>query len=206
MDYSRRISVMRAHLQARPVSSGSDTVLYTFDAATHIATVTLNRPAVKNALNQEAYAALAKAFQHVQGDPDVRCVILTAAGDSAFCSGDDVRAIMMGGDAAKKKTDAEKKAARNRAIAAHIKPQMTPAMQAVFDCDRPIICAVNGAAVGWGMDLVRVCYAILFHHQFSILFFDNDCSYLYFFQQSLCCDIRICSENARFASLFVKRG
>ena len=53
---------------------------------------------------------------------------------------------------------------------------MTPAAAAILACDRPIIAAVNGAAVGWGMDL------------------------------SLLADFRIASERARFGELFVKRG
>ncbi|HVR30572.1 MAG TPA: enoyl-CoA hydratase-related protein, partial [Thermoanaerobaculia bacterium] len=51
-----------------------------------------------------------------------------------------------------------------------------PAALAVLECDRPIIAAVNGPAVGWGMDL------------------------------SLFCDLRIASERARFGEIFVKRG
>src|SRR2546421_460676 len=60
----------------------------------HIATVTLDRPEVKNALNRELYARLEQAFRDAHRDVDVRCVIVTGAG-SAFCSGDDVREIML---------------------------------------------------------------------------------------------------------------
>ena len=91
-----------------------------------------------------------------------RCVILTGT-DPAFCSGDDVKELMTGGASASH--------SRLRAV----RPTMTPAA-AVLACDRPIIAAVNGAAVGWGMDL------------------------------SLMADFRIASERARFGELFVKRG
>ena len=57
-----------------------------------------------------------------------------------------------------------------------IRPGTTPAARAILDCDRPIIAAVNGAAVGWGMDL------------------------------SLMADFRIASDKAKFGELFVKRG
>ena len=56
------------------------------------------------------------------------------------------------------------------------KPRPTPAAMAVLECDKPVIAAVNGAAVGWGMDL------------------------------TLFCDIRIASERAKFGELFIKRG
>ena len=57
-----------------------------------------------------------------------------------------------------------------------VRPGTTPAARAILDCDRPIIAAVNGAAVGWGMDM------------------------------SLMADFRIASEKAKFGELFVKRG
>lgn len=138
--------------------------LVRYVVADHVATVTLNRPDVRNALNREAYRQLEAAFRAAQADPAVRCVILTGE-DPAFCSGDDVREIMAG-DAAERTADSLRV----------IRPRPTPAAVAVLECDRPVIAAVNGAAVGWGMDL------------------------------SLFCDIRIASERARFGELFIKRG
>jgi enoyl-CoA hydratase/carnithine racemase len=130
----------------------------------HVAEIVLDRPSVRNALNRAAYAGLEAAFRAAQRDPEVRCVLLTGA-DPAFCSGDDVREIMVEEGA---------KATSRRAPA--VRPEPTPAAMAVIDCDRPVIAAVNGAAVGWGMDL------------------------------ALMCDLRIASERARFGELFVKRG
>jgi enoyl-CoA hydratase/carnithine racemase len=130
----------------------------------HVATVTLDRPEVRNALDRAAYAELEAAFREAQRDAEVRCVILTGA-DPAFCSGDDVKAIMLGAE--KESTTAALRAVR---------PAPTPAAMAVLECDRPVIAAVNGTAVGWGMDL------------------------------SLLCDIRIASQRARFGELFIRRG
>jgi enoyl-CoA hydratase/carnithine racemase len=135
-----------------------------YDVSDHVARVTLNRPERRNALDREAYRQLEAAFRAAQADPDVRCVVLTGE-DPAFCSGDDVHDIMAG-------AQRESTVARLR----QVRPRPTPAAVAVLDCDRPVIAAVNGAAVGWGMDL------------------------------SLLCDIRIASERARFGELFVKRG
>jgi enoyl-CoA hydratase/carnithine racemase len=129
----------------------------------HIATVTINRPEARNALNRLAYTELERIFLDLQKNVEVRCIILTGS-DPAFCSGDDVKELMTG--------DGNTGGNRLR----NIRPGTTPAARAILDCDRPIIAAVNGAAVGWGMDM------------------------------SLFADFRIASERARFGELFVKRG
>ena len=128
----------------------------------HVATITLNRPERRNALNYKAYDELEAAFRAATADPDVRCVIVTGA-DPAFCSGDDVGEIMAGPKPVSK-------------AAMPVTYQATPAAIAVLECDKPVIAAVNGAAVGWGMEL------------------------------ALFADIRIASEKARFGELFVKSG
>jgi enoyl-CoA hydratase/carnithine racemase len=138
-----------------------DLVRYTVEDG--IARVTIDRPQARNALNREAYRQLEGAFREAQRSSDVRCVLLTGR-DPAFCSGDDVKELMTG---------LPEEVARS---ARPVRPKPTPAAVAVLDCDRPVIAAVNGPAVGWGMDL------------------------------SLFCDIRIASERARFGELFVKRG
>lgn len=141
-----------------------DFTVVRYEVSDHIATITLNRPEVRNALSREAYTQLEAAFREVQADKDVRCVVLTGA-DPAFCSGDDVREIMAG-------------EAREETVERlqDVRTKPTPAAVAVLECDRPVIAAVNGVAVGWGMDL------------------------------TLFCDIRIASEKARFGELFIKRG
>jgi enoyl-CoA hydratase len=95
------------------------------------------------------------------GERDVRCLVITGA-DPAFCSGDDVKLIMAGPE---RPTEALATA-----------PRLTPAADALLHTDVPLIAAVNGAAVGWGMEL------------------------------ALMADIRVSSERARFGELFVLRG
>lgn len=141
----------------------SQDVLYA--VANHIATITLNRPHRRNALNFPAYDQLEASFRKAAADSEVRCVIVTGT-DPAFCSGDDVSEIMAGPNAFSKGAE-EPPPARHRP---------TPAAMAALECDKPVIAAVNGAAVGWGMEL------------------------------ALFADIRICSDKARFAELFIKRG
>ncbi|MFO1013655.1 MAG: enoyl-CoA hydratase-related protein [Caulobacteraceae bacterium] len=139
------------------------TVIYRVDA--HIAHITLNRPERRNALNPRAYAEIEAAFRHASADPEARVVLVTGA-DPAFCSGEDVKEMMTGQAPA---SDAPRPPPR-------VKFEPTPAAMAVIECEKPVIAAVNGAAVGWGMEL------------------------------ALYADIRIASEKAVFAELFIKRG
>lgn len=130
----------------------------------HVLVVTLNRPHRRNALNWRAYDELESAFWLADSDPEVRCVIVTGA-DPAFCSGDDVAEIMANPDGG---------LAQRKQSVIHHPP--TPAAMAALDCSKPVIAAVNGAAIGWGMEL------------------------------ALFADLRIASEQARFSEMFVKRG
>src|SRR5690242_7040127 len=109
--------------------------LVRYELNDHIATVTLNRPEAMNAITREVYAQLERAFRDAHSDPEVRCVILTGEG-RAFCSGDDVKQIMLG-----EARDATVTRLRD------VRPRPTPAAVAVLECDKPVIAAVNGPAV-----------------------------------------------------------
>jgi enoyl-CoA hydratase/carnithine racemase len=128
----------------------------------NVATITLNRPERRNALNRRAYDEIESAFRFVATDPGVRCVVVTGA-DPSFCAGEDVKEMMTG-----EASDAPRPE--------RVEYQATPAAMAAIDCPHPVIAAVNGSAVGWGMEL------------------------------ALYADIRIASEKALFAELFIKRG
>jgi enoyl-CoA hydratase/carnithine racemase len=139
-----------------------DEVLYEVDA--HVATITLNRPDKLNAATFDMGEQLQAAIGRADAERDVRAVVLTGAG-RGFCSGDDVAAAW--GDPRMEATTAELASAR---------PPMTPESRMFLDCRKPTIAAVNGVALGIGMD-------------FAVL-----------------CDLRIASEHARFGQLFVKMG
>jgi enoyl-CoA hydratase/carnithine racemase len=128
----------------------------------HVGVVTLDRPETRNALTFEMYAELERLVRAAPG-AGARCLVVTGA-DPAFCSGDDVRQVMGGGRAGA------------APVAADRTPRLTPAADAILSTDLPIIAAVNGPAMGWGMEL------------------------------ALMADIRFASEHARFGELFVLRG
>src|SRR4051794_40062965 len=61
-----------------------------FEKEGHRATLTINRPDKRNALNSTVIRELVRAFEECKADPEVRVVVLTGAGDKAFCAGADL--------------------------------------------------------------------------------------------------------------------
>jgi len=109
----------------------------------HLRVLRLNRPERKNALDRSLLAALHRSFREAAADDDVWAIVLTGNGD-AFCSGIDFSDPVMGGDAAP--TDAEQAASRES-----MREHLTVLMR--VRCEKPILAAVNGVAVGGGLSL-----------------------------------------------------
>ncbi len=104
----------------------------------YILVVTLNRPEVRNAINSHMMKELQSLWQEeIFKYPDLRCIILTGAGDKAFCAGADL----------KERADLNLEVWRQQ----HLSLQQ--AMLAQTQCPIPIIAAINGAAFGGGLEL-----------------------------------------------------
>ncbi|WP_410217572.1 enoyl-CoA hydratase-related protein [Paracoccus sp. (in: a-proteobacteria)] len=104
-----------------------------FETAAGVATLTLNRPAVMNALNSRMRAEITEALTTLSGD--VRCVVLTGEG-RGFCSGQDL---------------ADASAAID--LEATLRDEYEPMLRAIKKCPAPVIAAVNGVAAGAGANL-----------------------------------------------------
>ncbi|HXJ33645.1 MAG TPA: enoyl-CoA hydratase/isomerase family protein [Candidatus Eisenbacteria bacterium] len=132
----------------------------------HTTLVTLNRPERLNAITFAMLEGLTQALKDAEADPDVRVIIVTGAG-RGFCSGLDL-----------------KEAAEGRGIGGalaggggvgHMGTRDLPTV-VLQQLDTPVICAINGAAAGYGLDL------------------------------ALGCDIRLMAAGAKLAPSFAKRG
>ncbi|MGY1806984.1 enoyl-CoA hydratase/isomerase family protein [Blastococcus sp. SYSU D00669] len=110
-----------------------------------LAVITLNRPAKLNALNSEVLDALEDALTGLERDPDVRAVVVTGAGDRAFCAGADLGELR-GLDAAR----AREVLARGQRV-----------MARVAGSPVPVIAAVNGYALGGGFELALASTFVL---------------------------------------------
>ena len=130
-----------------------------------IATITLNRPDRLNAITMAMLTSLSGALRAADQDTDVRVIVLTGAG-RGFCAGLDIKDVVsgtgIGADGAGLAT-ARFDLAGSPPVVLHT-------------TDKPVICALNGAAAGYGMDI------------------------------ALGCDIRIASREAKLAAVFTKRG
>lgn len=109
------------------------------EVADGVATVTLNRPDVINAMNADMRREVLATFKSLGRDEAVRAVILTGAG-RGFCSGADLR----GGSG-------------EREFRRVLEREYNPLIRAIRDLPRPVIAAVNGVAAGAGVSLALAC-------------------------------------------------
>jgi len=113
-----------------------------------VATLTLNRPQAMNALSAELRVALARSFRNLSSDPGTRVVILTGAGDRAFCAGLDLKEL----SGERPATASESEAAIGG------ESDLISAMESF---EGPIIGAINGVAITGGFELALACDVLI---------------------------------------------
>jgi methylglutaconyl-CoA hydratase len=113
------------------------------DVAGHVATVTLNRPEVRNAFNDEVILEVTQAFTELGARGDVRCIVLAANGP-AFCAGADLNWM---------RSMADYTRAQNLEDAG----RLASMMRVVYECPKPTIAKVQGDVYAGGTGLVAAC-------------------------------------------------
>jgi enoyl-CoA hydratase len=120
-----------------------ETLLY--EKRDRIGYVTLNRPRILNAQSPQMFDELAQVFGDIKRDPEVGVVILTGAGDRAFCAGADINFL-------KQLAQTTPMAAKNFVVKNRL------ALGAIAHLGKPVIAAVNGFALGGGCELAMACH------------------------------------------------
>lgn len=143
---------------AEAATRTEDDVLYS--VADHVATITINREQQRNTISGPMLDAVTERMLEADRDPEVRCIILTGKG-RFFCAGLDLTSGQIGGSSAGGFSNLDLRA--------------TPPT-VMHNLDTPTVCALNGSAAGYGMDM------------------------------ALGCDIRVMADNAKLAAAFTARG
>ncbi|BBX00983.1 enoyl-CoA hydratase [Mycolicibacterium moriokaense] len=126
----------------------------------------LDRPDVGNSVTRAMQRDIIDNLARASTDPDIRAVVFTAAGDKHFCTGPNLR-----------DPDMQPSQDRIAGDAARILRNGSQAVvSAILDCEKPVICGLNGTAAGVGASMV------------------------------LACDLIVAAESARLIELFVRRG
>ena len=117
-----------------------------YEKKDHIAYVTINRPEVMNALHHDANVELSEIFNDFKQDEDSWIAILTGAGERAFSAGNDLKATAAATARGEKMPD-----------------KMPPfgGITTTFECNKPLIAAVNGIALGGGFEMALACDLII---------------------------------------------
>jgi len=131
-----------------------------YEKKENIGLLTINRPEKMNAISQELTAELSQLLDEIENDDDLRVIVITGAGDKAFVAGADINELVN----------------RDARLGRRVSRERQEIFSRIEDLHVPVIAAVNGYALGGGLEL------------------------------ALACSIRICSEKAQFGAPEVKLG
>ena len=133
-----------------------------------VAVFTLNRPDRLNAISRGMLSELSRKIDEANSDPDIRCIVLTGSG-RGFCAGLDLVEVGRGGIGSRQSGTGQNQPRQ-------LFDLRNSPINVMWNADTPVICAVNGAAAGYGMDL------------------------------TLLADMRLASKSAKFAAVATKRN
>jgi len=133
-----------------------------YNVSNHVAIITLNRPKAKNAFSTEMISLWQEYLEEAKKNVEIRVIIVTGKGDT-FCSGGDIRDMAEG----KLKSWDMKR---------FLWDGVHRIVLTLEDLDKPVIAAINGAAMGAGMDM------------------------------AIMCDMRVCSDRAKLAESYIMMG
>ncbi len=117
------------------------------DAHPHVALVTIDRPEKANSLDPRTLTELAEAWRTIRRDADIRCAVLTGAGERVFCSGMDMTTTIPASQALARGERLDKETFEGLR-------NVSRALLAGYDLRTPLICAINGHARAGGFDLM----------------------------------------------------
>lgn len=128
----------------------SDTIKYEVRQDDAVAVVTLNRPEKMNALSGELISELRSAIERAEADEDVRVVVLTGAGDAAFSAGYDIEP-----------SGTEEDPVPTVDNLLDTFEDSTVHVHAIWECNKPVIAAVNGYCLAGGSDIAMACDLVI---------------------------------------------
>lgn len=139
-----------------------DSPFINFERRGPVEIVCLNRPDKLNALTREMILALTDHFKNLQRQSDLRAIILTGAGDRAFCAGTDIGELTSVAERSEDRAEANaaqgKDSERGKDRGREVSERGQVLCNQIESCGVPVIAAVNGIAAGGGCELALACH------------------------------------------------